>query len=180
MKRILSLILAVLMLFSLAACQSSGNAGSETTTTAGYEGTLTELVAELYKDNTPEFMVGEAMPIEITDNDAVFYYFGLSSGEKLKEAVFSEPMMGSQAYSLCLARLNDAADAEDVKKEIAENIDMRKWICVGADQLRVVSAGDVVLMIMIDSSLDSELAGNIVTAFETACGGVSGTSHSKG
>ena len=180
MKRILSFTLALLMLFSLAACQTSGSASSDTAAAAGYEGTLAELVTELYKDNTPEFMVGEAMPIEVTDNDAVTYYFGLSSGEKLKEAVFSEPMMGSQAYSLCLARLNDAADAEDVKKEISENIDMRKWICVGADQLRVVSAGDVVLMIMIDSSLNSELADNIVKAFETACGGLSGTSHTQG
>lgn len=179
MKRILSLVLALLMVFSLAACQQSGSNGSETAN-AGYEGTLTELVTALYKDNTPEFMVGEAMPIEVTDNDATFYYFGLSSGEKLKEAVFSEPMMGSQAYSLCLARLNSADDAEDVKREIFENIDMRKWICVGADQLRVVSAGDVVLMIMIDSSLNADIADNIVKAFETACGGLSGTSHSKG
>ena len=180
MKRILSLVLALLLVFSLVGCQQSGSNSSTTEVTGGYEGTLTELVTELYKDNTPEFMVGEAMPIEVTDNDAVFYYFGLENGEKLKEAVFSEPMMGSQAYSLCLARLNDAGDAEDVKKAISEGIDMRKWICVGADQLRVVSSGDVVMMVMVDSGLNNELADNLVKAFETACGGLTGTNVTQG
>ncbi|MBR4888696.1 MAG: hypothetical protein IKU17_06090 [Clostridia bacterium] len=181
MKRILSLVLALVLLCGLVACQGSDNTSSTTEAAGGYEGTLTELVAKLYENNTPEFMLGEPMEIVLTgEESSVNYFLGLQNGDKLKEAVFSEPMMGSQAYSLCLARLNNAADAEDVKKEIFENIDTRKWICVEADQLHVVSSGDVVMMIMMGSAMSTDMDDNLVKAFETVCGGLTGTSHSKG
>ena len=180
MKRILSLVLALLMLCGLAACQDKNTTSTTSEVAGGYESTLAELVTELYAENQPEFMVAEAMEIDITDADALTYYFGLSTGEKLKEAVFSESMIGAQAYSLCLARLNSAADAEDVKKEIFENVDTNKWICVGADQLHVVSSGDVVMMLMVDSNLSKDLDDNIVKTFETVCGSLSGTSHTQG
>ena len=39
-------------------------------------------------------------------------------------------------------------------KTMRNGIDQRKWICVMADDIRVVAAGDVVMLCMIDSSLD--------------------------
>ena len=49
-------------------------------------------------------------------------------------------------------------------------IDPRKWICVEADDVQVVSYGDVVMLIMVDSTsgLTSQ---SFVDAFAQVCGG---------
>ena len=168
MKRTLSLILALLMLVGLAACSSGAD--------KGYNGSLTQLATDLYKNNTPEFMLGEPMEIDLNDNDAVLYYLGLSDGSRLKEAVFSEPMIGSIAYSMCLVRVKDAGDVETVKKDIFDNVNTSKWICVTADQLRVAASGDVVLLVM----GTGDLVDDLVSAFTTACGGLTGETLSRG
>ena len=81
---------------------------------------------------------------------------------KVKEAAVSEPMMGSQAYSFVLIRLKDAADAEDVANAVIEGIDPRKWICVEADDVRVMTKGDVVALYMVGSQFGDEISGDTV------------------
>ena len=69
------------------------------------------------------------------------YLAGLTADnvDKVDAAVVSEPMTGSQAYSLVLLRLKDKADAREIADSMEENISMRKWVCVEADKARVVS-----------------------------------------
>lgn len=88
----------------------------------------------------------------------------------LKEAAVCEPMMSSKAHSVAVIRLNEGADIEAAKKEIRENVNPRKWICVGVDpkNVHVESIGNVILLAMDDSvgdqlvynfrSLDKSLA----------------------
>lgn len=49
-----------------------------------------------------------------------------------------------------------------------DGIDTRKWICVAADQLRVVSYGDVIMLVMTSSELAPGLADSLVQAFAGA------------
>ena len=79
-------------------------------------------------------------------------------------------MAVSQAFSLVLARVADANDAEAVAKEMTDNIDTRKWICVGADEKVVAGYGDTVMLIMLDSQLGLK-AQSYVDAFKSVCGG---------
>ena len=74
-------------------------------------------------------------------------------------------MIGAQAYSLVVARVSDTEKVEDIKKAMFEGIDTRKWICVEADQLRVVSYGDIVMLVMVSSQLADGLADELVVAF---------------
>ena len=109
--------------------------------------------------------------LDLTNNDMVTYNTGLTTGEKLSEAVVSEPMMG-QAYSLVLAKVKDAADAEAVAKEMYENIDTRKWICVEADTKTAAFSGDTVMLFMVNSDFaDSVTTDSILEAFKTVAGG---------
>ena len=178
MKKILALILAMIMMLSFAACGGNNgeteepSAEGETEATVNpVEGTPEEIIEKLYAEFAviPEFAIG-TMNLADMDAESFPYYTGLADNSKVKEAAFSEAMMGSQAYSMVIVRLNDAADSESVATEMLNGIDTRKWICVEADDLAVAAYGDLVMLYMADSQygLTSE---NAVAAFEAVCGG---------
>ncbi len=193
MKKILALILAALMMMTvLVACgdktenddanndevvdsnddtaADSNDDAAENNDAAASE-TPAEIIVKLNEHKQPQFMIGE-IPVDLADADAVLYYTGLESAEKIKEVSVFESMMGSQAFSVVVARLNDAADAEEVANGMKNGIDQRKWICVEADDLRVVAADDLVMLVMISSEYAADVtAADYVDAFTNYVGG---------
>lgn len=178
MKKVLAIVLALVVLASFAAC--TGKKAPAT-----YEGDLSAVIASIYEKKAPEFMVGEAMPVDINDSWSLNNYLGLSaaadatvtngnavtSSAGIKEAYFSESMRNAQAYSLVVARVDDATKVEDIKKAMFEGIDTNKWICAEADQLRVVSFADVIMLVMCSSELAPGLADGLVQAFAASLSG---------
>ena len=178
MKRLTSIALVlVLLVCALAAC-----GGTKTETPAAYEGAIAELVTKLYDTYSvgelPVFT--EGMPVDLADADAVFAYTGLESADGIAEAVFSETMMGAQAYSLVIVKLSDTAKAEEIKSAMFNGINTRKWICVEADQLRVVSAADVIMLVMASSETAAGLADSMVEAFAANVGELTGETLARG
>ena len=116
---------------------------------------LSDMVDAIYKIQPVELMGMETTGIDLTDETWYGYLAGLTANNvgKVDAAVISEPMTGSQAYSLVLLRLRDKADAREVADSMEENISMRKWVCVEADKARVVSFDDKLLYVMADSEL---------------------------
>lgn len=86
--------------------------------------------------------------VDISNVDILKSYTGLSSNENIDAVVVSEPMIGSQAYSLILVKVKDAQDANAIAKEMSENIDTRKWICVEAEKLYATSQDNLAVLIM--------------------------------
>lgn len=109
---------------------------------------LAALVDKLYEGQENLFPSIQTQVIDVTDNNMVKYITGLENGENLEFAVVSEPMITSQAYSLVLAKVKDGVNPEDVAKQMNENIDARKWICVAAEKVYTTSSGNVVCLIM--------------------------------
>ena len=116
---------------------------------------LSDMVDAIYKIQPVELMGMETTAIDLTDETWYSYLAGLTADNvgKVDAAVISEPMTGSQAYSLVLLRLKDKADAREIADSMEENISMRKWVCVEADKARVVSFDDKLLYVMADSEL---------------------------
>ena len=81
------------------------------------------------------------------------YYIG-SNDIPFTEAVASEAMIMTNAYSLVLLRLEDGADVAAAMAKIREGADPQKWICVGVDPSDVVvdSIGNLVILIMANNS----------------------------
>lgn len=81
-----------------------------------------------------------------------------ADGDKisLTEAVVCEPMMSARAHSVAVLRIKEGADIEAAKKEIKENVDPRKWVCVGVNpkNVRVENIGNLILLAMDDSAAD--------------------------
>ena len=172
MKKIVSIVLALSLVLSLAAC--GGKKAEETQAPAlSVEGTMEELLNKTIEQRPVEFM-GGVIPVDLTDASedglwAIKSYTGLDSVENITEAAAFEPMMGSIAFSMVLVRVADGADAKAVAESMKSGIDTRKWICVEADDLKVAGFGDVVMLIMVnsDSGMTSQ---SFVDAFAKVAG----------
>ncbi len=136
----------------------------------GPTGTPSDLINNIYAQKPVELMLG-TVPVDLSNADSVKSYLGLSDGSKVKEAAASEALIGSQAYSLAMVRVKDSKDAAAVAQEMKSGINPRKWVCVEADDLKVAYCGDVVMLIMVQSSMaDMVTAAQMVTAFQSVCG----------
>lgn len=171
MKKFLSVVLALTMVLSMAAC---GKKAEETEAPAlSVSGTMEELLNKTIEERPVEFM-GGVIPVDLTDSTedgqwAIKSYTGLEDAAQITEAAAYEPMMGSMAFSMVLVRLAEGADAKTVAESMKSGIDPRKWICVEADDLKVAGFGDVVMLIMLNS--DSNMtAQSFVDAFAKVAG----------
>lgn len=129
---------------------------------------LSALVDGIYAIADPGIMV-ETRAVDPSDTSWLPYYTGLTDGSDIDAAVASEAMIGSQAYSLVLVRVKDGVDAAEFANQMAAAIDPAKWVCAQADDIQVGTAGNVAMLIMLDSQLDAS-ASAIADAFVTASG----------
>ena len=171
MNKFISMLLALVMVFGLTACGGAAQPTEAPEVPAvSLEGTMDELLAKVIEQQPVEFM-GGTIPVDLTDTSedglwAIKYYTGLDSAEGITEVGVYEPMMGSIAFSMVMVRTD--SDAAAVAAAMKSGIDTRKWICVEADDLRVVGFGDVVMLIMVDSNTGMT-AQSFVDAFQKVC-----------
>lgn len=156
------------------ATQAPAENPTEPAKPAGLSGTMEELIGKLIEANPVQFM-GGVMPIDLTDKSEeglwrLKSFTGLDSADSITEAAAYESMIGSIAYSLVMVRTAEGKDAKTVAQTMKDNIDTRKWLCVGADQVMVAGYGDVVMFIMLFSELGLS-AQAYVDTFTTMCGG---------
>lgn len=149
MKKVLYLLGIICVSITLCACGS---------TNKNVEGELTDIMDKLYTG-----VKDEEKPMALTTTkltEETFENFAFVNDVDYKEAVVSESMTGSIAHSVVLIRLNNASDAEEVIEKIKKNADPRKWICVEAEKVYVISKGDLVVLIMSNSDLSSRIKSN--------------------
>ncbi len=158
MKKIISVLLVmVLALGVFAGC------GAKTE----LEGTTTEILEKINEDAKVELMVEtKDIPTEQAE-----YFTGLTEEDftaSIESGSVSEAMIGSQPHSMVMLKVKDGVDAEAIAKNVFDNIDTRKWICVSAESLYVNTSGDYVFMVM----SFVEIVDSIAPAFETLAGSV--------
>ena len=199
MKKLIAMLLALVMVFGMVACGATENKETEPATEIVTEATeeVTEEVTEEATEEVTEEIVedefvmelsametllnsiveiqpvefmGMSMPVDLADVDAVKYFTGLDSAESVLEAAVFEPMIGSIAFSMVAVQAAEGADVEAVAEAMKSGIDTRKWICVEANDLMVVTSGDVALLVMVDSN-NGLTAQSFVDAFQTVVAG---------
>lgn len=146
-KKIFRLLFVVVICFMITGCGSKN-----------IEGKLPDLMDKLYEGIKEEERPMALQTTELTEDNFKTFAF---ADVKYKEAVVSESMTGSIAHSVVLIRLEDAKDATKAVEDIKKNADPRKWICVEAENVYVLSKGDLVVLIM-----SNELAPKIKENFE--------------
>ena len=196
-KRIFALLGAVVMAATLAGCQMSADSAAPTATTlpeeilnapvaspedtagSAEDGTAAEptatpdadlstMVDKIYAEKDPGIMVS-TRAVDPADTSWLTYYTGLTDGSDLDAAVASEALIGSQAYSLVLARVTDRVDATALAQQMLDNVDPVKWICVQANDLAAAVSGNTILVVMVDTELGIT-AQDLVDAFAAVTG----------
>ncbi len=157
MKKLLTILLTLAMVIGITACQSQDVDTNNPNENTNLEGSLENILDKIYEtvdvdDSMKDYLDNRLATTEITAEN-VGYYLG-KDDIVFESAIASEPMMTSSAYSLCLLRVKEGADIEAIKKDIKDNVDPRKWICVGVDPANVIvdNIGDVVVLIMSDDA----------------------------
>lgn len=116
---------------------------------------LSAMVGSIYEAYPVELMMMQTTAIDLKDETWLTYNTGLSAEEAalVDAGVKSESMTGSQAYTLVLLRVKNAADAQTVADAMLDKMDPARWVCVMADKMRVATFDDKVLFVMTDSEL---------------------------
>ncbi len=111
---------------------------------------LEEVIAKMYETAALQLPMHMTVPLQ---REQMIYMLGVDNFE-YTEGFVSEPMMGSFAHSIVLFTVNDDADIEKIKRDIKENVDGRKWICVGVEQedILVDNVGNHIILIMDDEA----------------------------
>ena len=135
-------------------------------------GTPSEIIDKIYAKKSVDLSL-VTNTVDLSDTEMAKSITGISSLDKVESAAYSESMMGSQAYSLVVVKVKNKKNTKTIANEMLNGIDQSKWICVTADDLRVAAAGDVVVLIMVDSQFEETVtAKGIVDAFKSLCGGL--------
>lgn len=177
MKKLLFLSITIILIFSFTACKTEPADSNPTNTPTPTEtvtptetpnsdensdgesildGSLESILEKIYEtaDTSEDFKEYAKTGLQTTKitEDRVEYYLG-KEGIEFEEALASEPIMMPSAYELTLVRVKEGADIEKIKKEIKENVNPQKWVCVGVnpDNVIVDSIDDVIIIIMSDN-----------------------------
>ncbi len=113
-------------------------------------GNLEEIMSKVYEGIPEEKRPMYLENMEITKEN-IEGFLGTKDID-FKEAIASESMTGSIAHSVVLVRMNNLKDVEDAKSKIKNNINPRKWICVGVENVLIENRGDLIIVVLDDEN----------------------------
>lgn len=147
MKKFSLLIIILSAVLLLSGC---GNKKEEVKNVEGkLEDIIEKVYADLPADNTPSGLTN----IELNDEN-IADYIGTKDIE-YKEAIARESMIGAIAHSVILIRTEEDADIKAMKETILENVNPRKWVCVGVEKEDVIikNIGDLLIVIIVEDEV---------------------------
>ena len=142
------ILLAVISFVIFILVSGSGNKGSVDTPKD-----INDIINTINKNNKNVLPELETMKVDIKNIDEVTSYTGLKTNDGIESIVVSEPLITSQAYSVAIVKVKDNADVEKIKQDMLDNIDMRRWICVSAEQLYITNSGNIIFSVMADKDI---------------------------
>ena len=142
------ILLAVISFIIFILVSGSGNKGGGNTPK-----NINNIINTINKNNKDILPELETMKVDIKNIDEVTSYTGLKTNDDIESIVVSVPLITAQAYSVAIVKVKDNADVEKIKQEMLDNIDMRRWICVSAEQLYITNSGNVIFSVMADKDV---------------------------
>ncbi|MGN1001641.1 MAG: hypothetical protein ACI4PC_02630 [Oscillospiraceae bacterium] len=155
MKKLVCALLALTLVFSLAACGSSASSGENSQTYPGDGMSVTEI-----KDKVLEGLEDLPMLGDIEPDAESFEYYTFVPYQEGVECIVSEAMISAIAHSMVILRAPDAETAQTLAQEIETNANPAKWICVEAEKTIVSVHGSTILLVMSSEKNADAIAAN--------------------
>jgi len=177
---ILVVIMALFMIM-LTGCGSRGNRSSDEVPTEENADT-TGMVHLNSADEVSAFfeevyggVAEDLLPMNVSmteldleeNTDLLLQNAGLKDLDGIEGVYLSESMISSTAYSAVYIRTTDDADAESIRKQVMDNINPAKWICVTAEQEYAVILGNDIFFVMGYQDTAAEVLSKAIAAAES-------------
>lgn len=145
-KIIIPIAIAIIIaIVAIIAIMNNSNKHSANLNTTKEIKTALKTIQKNLGGTLPDLEVTEINP---KDSELVSSYTYLTDPSIITSLVVAEPTMSSQAYLALIFKVKDNVNVEEVKKELLENIDMNRWVCVSADVLYITNNGNTIFAVM--------------------------------
>ena len=179
MKKFFALLLAAVMLLSLAACGGKGNdAGADQPADAL---ALLEAVWNSYSEDDKfpaaggdydEANMTEDAPgnFSVEDGDALDYSLSFPAADagKLSDAASLTHMMNANTFTAGAFHVASSSDVDSVVSDLKDNIMNRQWMCGFPDKLVILTLGDYVISCYGAEDLVDQFSGKVTETFADA------------
>ena len=155
MKKTVTLVLCAALIFALAACGQT--ADKKQGDTMSLEDIFTTIQTDV--DNLPEVAYTQL------NADNYNYYLFIEPIEGA-EALADDAIINAIPHSAVLLRVAEGTDAAAIAKQIEDNANLNKWICVGAEKKIVKVHGNTILLVMSYADTADEIATNFDKLWE--------------
>ena len=164
MKKILALLLAAVMVLSLAACTDKGSEGGATSPSGAQTNqhkSALEILEKVWSKYSAdekfpatggsEKQMKEDMPgkFDVSDAEALDFELGFPKAQasEIDDAASLMHMLNQNNFSCGVYHVKDSGNAEALAGKIKENILARQWLCGFPEKLVILTIGDYIVSV---------------------------------
>ena len=164
MKKILALLLAAVMVLSLAACTDKGSEGGATSP-SGAQTNQPKSALEILEKVWSKYSTDEKFPatggsekhmkedkpgkFDVSDAEALDFELGFpkANASEIDDAASLMHMLNQNNFSCGVYHVKGSGNAEALAGKIKENILARQWMCGFPEKLVILTVGDYIVSV---------------------------------
>lgn len=164
MKKILALLLAAVMVLSLAACTNKGSEGGATSP-SGAQTNQPKSALEILEKVWSKYSADEKFPatggsekhmkedmpgkFDVSDAEALDFELGFpkANASEIDDAASLMHMLNQNNFSCGAYHVKDSGNVEALAGKIKENILARQWLCGFPEKLVILTVGDYIVSV---------------------------------
>ena len=185
MKKILALLLAAVMVLSLAACTDKGSEGGATSP-SGAQTDQPKSALEILEKVWSKYSTDEKFPatggsekhmkddkpgkFDVSDAEALDFELGFPKAQasEIDDAASLMHMLNQNNFSCGVYHVKDSGNAEALAGKIKENILARQWLCGFPEKLVILTVGDYIVSVFGAGELTDTFVAKLSAEYSSA------------
>ncbi len=185
MKKILALLLAAVMVLSLAACSDKGSEGGATSP-SGAQTNQPKSALEILEKVWSKYSADEKFPatggsekqmkedmpgkFDVSDAEALDFELGFpkANASEIDDAASLMHMLNQNTFSCGVYRVKDSGNVEALAGKIKENILARQWLCGFPEKLVILTIGDYIVSVFGAGELTDTFVAKLSAEYSSA------------
>lgn len=185
MKKILALLLAAVMVLSLAACTDKGSEDGATSP-SGAQTNQPKSALEILEKVWSKYSTDEKFPatggsekhmeedkpgkFDVSDAEALDFELGFPKAQasEIDDAASLMHMLNENNFSCGVYHVKDSGNAEALAGKIKENILARQWLCGFPEKLVILTVGDYIVSVFGAGELTDTFVAKLSAEYSSA------------
>ena len=185
MKKILALLLAAVMVLSLAACTNKGSEGGATSP-SGAQTNQPKSALEILEKVWSKYSADEKFPatggsekhmkedmpgkFDVSDAEALDFELGFpkANASEIDDAASLMHMLNQNNFSCGVYHVKDSGNVEALAGKIKENILARQWLCGFPEKLVILTIGDYIVSVFGAGELTDTFVAKLSAEYSSA------------